>query len=123
MGRAANPAQRSNSAPRFVFGVNGQRHAEQRRARRALDQVELVKGAFSMKGDEAAILCGETQNSSTELSNLVELGLPCPTRPQIETAFIPLESVALMMRYFDNMDRPCCRGLMGRRACVSHGPW
>lgn len=105
MGHAANPTQSSNFTQRFIFGINGQRHAEQRRAARALDQIDLVEGAFGVESDEATILGRETQSSSTDLSNVVELGLPCPARRQVEGGIIPLESVALLMRHFDDMAR------------------
>lgn len=45
MGHAADPAQGRDFTPCFVFGVNGQRHAEQKLATRALAQIVFAEGA------------------------------------------------------------------------------
>lgn len=61
-----------------------------------------------MKSDGAAIFGGEIQSSSTDLSNVVELGLPCPLGFQLKRAAAhvrPPKSVTLAMRHFGDMAR------------------
>ncbi len=53
VGVAADPAQRGCLASRLVSRIDGQRHAEQRFATRAVDRIELVECPLCMKGDAA----------------------------------------------------------------------